>query len=59
MRAFWLPLAPVVRGELDAIYPWRLGPLTLRMACWRHDGEIVWGLTHRILSRLLEGIGAP
>jgi 8-oxo-dGTP pyrophosphatase MutT (NUDIX family) len=53
VRAFWLPLGPVARGELDAIYPWRLGPFTLKMACWRHDGEIVWGLTHRILSILL------
>lgn len=52
-RAFWIPLGEVATGRLDTIRPWRAFGLDLRMPAWSWDGEIVWGITHRIVSRLL------
>ena len=52
-RAFWLPLAEVQGGRLDGRHAWKLGPLPLHLPCWNHDGEVVWGMTHRILTSLL------
>ena len=52
--AFWLPLAAAASGALDAVYSYRLGPLPLRLPCWRYQGYVVWGLTHQMLRRLIE-----
>lgn len=51
--AFWFPLDLAARGELDDIYRYRKGPLVLPFPCWRYRGHAVWGLTYRMLSRLL------
>jgi 8-oxo-dGTP pyrophosphatase MutT (NUDIX family) len=51
---FWLPLDRAARGELDDRYEYKLGPLPLRLACWRWDGRTVWGLTHQMLSGLID-----
>ncbi len=51
--AFWLPLDRAARGELDDVYPYRKGPVTLNMGCWRYEQHIVWGLTYRMLQSLL------
>lgn len=52
--AFWLPLPAAASGALDAVYPYKLGPLPLRLPCWRYQGYVVWGLTHQMLRRLIE-----
>lgn len=52
-RVFWLPLGAAARGDLDATFHYRAGPVSLPFACWQYDGETVWGLTHRILRELL------
>lgn len=52
-HAFWLPLEEAQSGRLDVIRPWRAFGFDLRMPAWRWEGEIVWGITHRIVSRLL------
>lgn len=51
--AFWLPLDRVVSGELDDVYPYEKGPLTMKLGCWRYDGQVVWGLTYRMINTLL------
>jgi 8-oxo-dGTP pyrophosphatase MutT (NUDIX family) len=51
---FWFPLDRAATGELDSRYDYRLGPLHLDLPCWRWEGRCVWGLTHQMLSKLLE-----
>ena len=52
-RVFWLPLDRAARGELDGTLRWPILGQHVRFACFRHDGEEVWGLTLGILRRLL------
>jgi 8-oxo-dGTP pyrophosphatase MutT (NUDIX family) len=51
--AFWLPLARVASGELSGTVDYTLGPVPLKLACWRFEDYVIWGLTHKMLSRLL------
>jgi 8-oxo-dGTP pyrophosphatase MutT (NUDIX family) len=55
--AFWLPLLPLVRGELDDVYLYEMAGLQHRLPAWRYEGYVVWGLTHRMISRLLQITG--
>lgn len=52
-HAFWLPLGPAARGELDSKYQYGAGASTLYLPCWRFEDEVVWGLTHKMLHALL------
>lgn len=52
-RVFWLPLARAASGALDSSFRYRLGPVSKAFPCWRHDGEVIWGLTYRILGTLM------
>ena len=52
--AFWLPLAPLLRGELNAVHRYSLGGLGQDLPAWRYEGHTIWGLTHRMLSKLME-----
>ena len=51
--AFWLPLERAARGELDATMTWPILGYPKRFACWRFEGQVVWGLTYGILQRVL------
>ncbi len=52
--AFWFPLGRARRGELDGTYRYRHGEQRLVLPCWNHADRTVWGLTHRMLSGLLQ-----
>lgn len=56
-EVFWLPLRRAARGELDKPFPYREGTGVRHLPSWRYDERVVWGMTHRILSRLLEVLG--
>ncbi len=56
--SFWLPLARAATGELDGVYPYQMGQVSLSLPSWEYDGQTVWGLTHRMLSGLLTLVGA-
>lgn len=51
--AFWLPLDRAARGELDSTMTWPILGYPMRFACWRFEGQVVWGLTYGILQRVL------
>jgi 8-oxo-dGTP pyrophosphatase MutT (NUDIX family) len=51
---FWFPLGRAATGELDDTYEYKLGPVPWSLPCWRWEGRTVWGLTHQMLSTLLE-----
>lgn len=57
-EAFWLPVDRVVGGELSDKYPYKINGLPAQLPCWRYQGHVIWGLTHRILSQLI-GIVEP
>ncbi len=51
VATFWLPLGLAASGELDAPYEYpRLGT---SFPSWRYEGNVVWGLTLRILNDVL------
>ena len=52
--AFWFPLGSAARGELDAPYEYRAGPVKLSLDSWRYEEQVVWGLTHRMIRQLLD-----
>jgi 8-oxo-dGTP pyrophosphatase MutT (NUDIX family) len=51
---FWFPLDRAARGELDSVYEYRLGPVPFDLPCWRWEGRTVWGLTHQMLTALID-----
>jgi 8-oxo-dGTP pyrophosphatase MutT (NUDIX family) len=57
-RAFWLPLArltaPEVRGEITLT----LRGTSVTLPAYRIDGEVIWGMTERIVTPFLELVGA-
>lgn len=52
-RVFWLPLRQAHAGDLDGQYRYHLGPISKVFPCWRYKGEVIWGLTLRVLRGLL------
>jgi 8-oxo-dGTP pyrophosphatase MutT (NUDIX family) len=52
--AFWLPLLRAAGGGIDDSVTVELAGLAQRLPAWRHEGHLVWGLTHRMLSALLK-----
>lgn len=58
VEVFWMPLAPVLRGEFDAVWRYEMAGLHHDLPAWRVQGHLVWGLTHRMVSRLLD-VAAP
>lgn len=52
--AFWFPLDRAVTGELTGEYEYRHEAMAVTLPCWTYEGHVVWGLTHRMLVRLLE-----
>jgi 8-oxo-dGTP pyrophosphatase MutT (NUDIX family) len=58
-HAFWLPLARAARGELDSTFVYRDGENKLTLPCWRYEGEVIWGLTFKMLGTLIELVSSP
>ncbi len=50
----WAPLRPLLRGERDTVVDWRLGDALWQLPGWSVGDRTVWGLTHRMLSGMLE-----
>lgn len=57
-RVFWLPLGDAAQGSLDSRMRLAVLGLTLSLACWRCQGEVVWGLTYCVLRGLV-ALGSP
>lgn len=54
---FWLPLSLAASGELDDVYHYKIGPMRLALPCWRYQGQVVWGMTYKMLESFLELLG--
>lgn len=57
-EALWTPVGPLVRGEGAGIYPYEHEGTTLELPCMRLGERVVWGLTYRMLSQLIEAVSA-
>ncbi len=55
-EAFWFPLGRAASGELDHPHAYRGSAGLVNMPSWRFEERVVWGMTHRILSTLLEAV---
>ena len=53
-EAFWLPTGPLLRGELDDVVHYDFAGMRQELPAWRFEDRVIWGLTHRMLSRLFE-----
>jgi 8-oxo-dGTP pyrophosphatase MutT (NUDIX family) len=52
----WVPLSPLAGGEGAGMVPYEVEGHTVDLPCWRVDGRVVWGLTHRMLGMLFEAL---
>ncbi len=52
-HAFWLPLAQALSGALDSNYIYDPQGAQISLPCWRYQGEVIWGLTFKMLQSLL------
>ena len=54
-EVFWFPLSRARTGELDREYRYRRDDgLIRKLPSWSFDDRVVWGLTHIMLSDLLQ-----
>lgn len=53
-EAFWLPVAPALRGELDHRFHYKDKKRELILPAWQFEKRVIWGLTYRMLSQLFE-----
>jgi 8-oxo-dGTP pyrophosphatase MutT (NUDIX family) len=53
-RVFWFPLDQAADGSLDDSYAFKIAFTSRDFPCWRHDGEVVWGLTYQLLRDFLK-----
>jgi 8-oxo-dGTP pyrophosphatase MutT (NUDIX family) len=51
-EVLWGPLAPMARGEIDAVLELKRAGQTVRFPGYEVGGQVVWGLTHRVLQNL-------
>ena len=57
-ETFWLPLRPAVAGALDGVHIWHQRGTPHESPCWTYEGRTIWGLTYRMVRRLLVAGGA-
>ncbi len=55
LAAFWLPLDVAISGVLDK--PFRHPSWELTLPSWDFEGNVIWGLTRRILDDLIAAAG--
>ncbi len=57
-HSFWLPLRQARRGDFNSSFDYDAGDHTIAFPCWRFEGEVIWGLTFKMLETLLELVGS-
>ncbi|MCC7538652.1 MAG: CoA pyrophosphatase [Deltaproteobacteria bacterium] len=53
-EALWVPLGPMIRGEVATEHVFVHDGAQMRLPAFAHEGRVVWGLTYRILTTLLD-----
>ncbi len=57
-ETIWAPIAPMIRGDLDATYGYMRDGIELPMPAFRVKERVVWGLTYQMLRTLFRVAGA-
>ncbi len=52
-NAFWVPIAPLQRGERQTTFHFERAGQGMDFPAWDIDGRVVWGLTYRVLDEFL------
>lgn len=55
----WFPLRAMEDPANRGTHAWRYGGVVRHFPCVRIDGQVVWGLTYRVLTRFLEVVRDP
>ncbi len=55
--AFWVPLAALLAPGASIETAVRARGVELRVPAFHHQGEVIWGMTERILQRMLALVG--
>jgi 8-oxo-dGTP pyrophosphatase MutT (NUDIX family) len=53
-ETLWVSLKSLQNGELSSSHEVNFQGQTRHLPCWRVDGRVIWGLTYRIVSNLLQ-----
>jgi len=53
----WVPLEAFVDPDNRARRPWRLFGVTWPAPAWRLGEDVVWGLTHQMITSLVRAVG--
>jgi 8-oxo-dGTP pyrophosphatase MutT (NUDIX family) len=54
--ALWTPVAPLVRGEVSSVYPFRWQGVLHELPCFKLGDRVVWGLTYMMLEGLFRAL---
>lgn len=52
---FWVPLAELLGKENRSVYVLRRGGRRVDLPAFVYEGRVIWGLTERILSAIVDG----
>lgn len=52
--AYWVPLPPLFDGSASTAHSVELPEGRMALPAWNLDGNIVWGLTYRMMDNLLD-----
>jgi 8-oxo-dGTP pyrophosphatase MutT (NUDIX family) len=58
-EALWAPLGTLWSGRVNTTVTYEGAPQVMQLPGWDLEGRIVWGLTHRMVSMLLEIAQGP
>ena len=50
----WFPLEALEDPANQGSHPWKYGGIVRHFPCVRVEGQVIWGLTYRVLTRFLE-----
>ena len=53
-HSFWLPLSRAATGEFNSTFEYTAGEQRIPFPCWRYEGEVIWGLTFKMIGSLIQ-----
>ncbi|MDX1692178.1 MAG: CoA pyrophosphatase [Ketobacteraceae bacterium] len=52
-EVLWIPLAYFQNPANRETMIWEIGPLKLRLSCYRYEGRLIWGLTYLMIQNVI------
>jgi 8-oxo-dGTP pyrophosphatase MutT (NUDIX family) len=54
----WVPLERIAQGQGKDTMPWTVGGETIQLPCLKLGDYVLWGMTHRMVMKLLDILAA-